>query len=111
MSAGGDRCQSALLWFHLEPGHYGRMLRQGNQQYIAARARRRRWFHRHNAADYWSRVSLDRPNSDSLLAGVSQNVPGFRELGERRVGAELIHRDRIDPRTFVRFETDAEPKA
>ena len=56
-------------------------------------------------------ASLDIPDVDDLVARVTQQMPGFWEIVELRVVATANQGDPINPRTLVRFEADAAPKA
>ena len=56
-------------------------------------------------------ASLDIPHVDDLVARVNQQLPGFWETAEFRIVAKAAQGDPINPRTLIRFETDAQPKA
>jgi len=56
-------------------------------------------------------ASLDIPHVDDLVARVNQQLPGFWEIGDFRIVAKAAQGDPISPRTLIRFEADAGPKA
>ena len=56
-------------------------------------------------------ASLDIPDVEDLVARVTQQMPVFWEIGEFRIIAKANQGDPINPRTLVRFEADAAPKA